>query len=338
MLAAGLLAVVIAAITSFAIALLIRHRAAGLGLIATPNARSSHTVPTPSGGGIGIVAGGSIGVLVTAWSAPWPALVVAALAVLVAGIGLADDRNPLPAAWRLVAQLVLVTLLVAVASPELVAGAIAPGAPVLVVAVLLVLAITYWLNIFNFMDGIDGIATLQAAFMLGGAILLSLLGGADAASGTIWWFAAIAAASLGFAVVNFPPARIFMGDAGSTYLGFMLGAAGLLTIGAGWMSLWQWLILGALFIADPTITLVRRLLRREPVFEAHRLHAYQHLSRRWGGHRPVTLLYLGINIFLLLPLAAAAGALPEFAPVITILAYVPVVVGLMRAGAGALER
>ena len=87
MLAAGLLAVVIAAITSFAIALLIRHRAAGLGLIATPNARSSHTVPTPSGGGVGIVAGGSIGVLVTAWSAPWPALVVAALAVLVAGIG-----------------------------------------------------------------------------------------------------------------------------------------------------------------------------------------------------------------------------------------------------------
>jgi len=118
----------------------------------------------------------------------------------------------------------------------------------------------------------------------------------------------------------------------------MIVFAALVTVANGWLTAWQWPILGAMFLADASITLLRRLARLEPIFSAHRLHAYQHLSRRWGNHRPVTLLYLAVNLVLLLPLAWWAGAYPAFAGLAVVLAYLPVVAGLVWAGAGARER
>lgn len=128
-----------------------------------------------------------------------------------------------------------------------------------------------------------------------------------------------------------------MGDAGSTYLGFVIAVLALLTIAWGWLSAWQWAILGAPFVTDATVTLLRRLLAGEKVFEAHRRHAYQVLSRRWKSHLRVTLLFIGVDLLWALPLAFAAGAFDDFAPLVTILAYAPLVVLALMAGAGAPE-
>ncbi len=336
MLAAGLLTSLVAGLAAFAVTLLIRRNATRLGVVAAPNERSSHSVPTPSGGGVGIVAGGTIGGLFAAWFFPWPTLAVVAAALGIAAIGFWDDRKPIPAVHRLAAQLVLSAAMIATLEFEPLAAATGISLPI-ILAVVLVLAAVYWINIFNFMDGIDGIAGAQAAFMLAAAIILMLQSGAGAEVLLLWWLAAIAAATIGFLLLNWPPAKIFMGDAGSTYLGFMLPYAAFATVAAGWLNLWQWLILGALFVTDATITLIRRLLRREPVFKAHRLHAYQHLSRRWGSHQRVTLLAIAINVVWLLPLAWGAGMLPGFGPLAAIAGYVPLILGMLWVGAGAPE-
>ncbi len=336
MLLAGLLTSVIAGIVAFAVTLFVRRNALRLGVIANPNERSSHTAPTPSGGGLGIVAGGTIGGLFVAWFMPWPTLVVVTAALAMAAIGFVDDRRPLPAWLRLVAQLLLAGVVVSVPDPLPLAQGFGITQPLLLFP-LLVLAAVYWTNIFNFMDGIDGLAASQALFMFAAAVLLMLQSQATPETLLVWWLAAIAAACLAFLLLNWPPAKIFMGDAGSTYLGFMLAYTAFATIAAGWLTLWQWLIIGALFIADATLTLLRRLLRREPILKAHRLHAYQHLSRRWKGHQPVTLLYIAVNVVGLLPLAWWAGAAPEFGAIAAALAYVPVLAGLAFAGAGAPE-
>jgi Fuc2NAc and GlcNAc transferase len=169
-------------------------------------------------------------------------------------------------------------------------------------------------------------------FMLLAGALLMVEGRTDTL--LLWWMVGIAAATFGFLVLNWPPAKIFMGDAGSTYLGFVIALLGLVTIAGGALSLPQWLILGAAFITDATVTLARRLLRRERVFEAHRRHAYQALSRRWGSHRRVTLAFIGLNLIWLLPLSYAAS-LSGWAWPAVIIAYLPLI-GLalyFRAGA-----
>ena len=124
--------------------------------------------------------------------------------------------------------------------------------------------------------------------------------------------------------------------------GAALGATALAMLGfasitEGWLSLWQWLLLGALFITDATVTLCRRLLLRERIFEAHRRHAYQVLSRRWRSHRRVTLVALAANMVLLLPLALLAGQAPDLAPALTLLTYLLLALVALRLGAGAPE-
>ena len=335
--AAGLLTAIVAGLAAFAVTWLVYRNAARLALVAIPGERSSHTRPTPTGGGAGIVAGGTIGAIPAIWATPWPAFFVVFLALVVAAIGFIDDRRPLPAAIRFGAQVLLSGAMVAAVPMVPLGASIGLSLPEPLIVVLLLVAAVYWINIFNFMDGIDGIAASQAAFMLLAATALALAGGAPPESPMLWWFIAIGSAALAFLALNWPPARIFMGDAGSTWLGFILAYAAFATIAAGWLSLWQWLILGAIFVADATLTLVRRLVRGEPIFSAHRLHAYQHLSRRWGGHRPVTLLAVAINVVWLLPWAASAGGFPGFGPAATVLAYLPVVVAVALAGAGAPE-
>jgi Fuc2NAc and GlcNAc transferase len=150
-----------------------------------------------------------------------------------------------------------------------------------------------------------------------------------------WCLVGVTAATLGFLALNWPPARIFMGDAGSTYLGFILAFLALVTIADGTLSLPQWLILSAAFVTDASVTLIRRLLLRERVFEAHRRHAYQVLSRRFGAHQPVTLGFVALNAIWLLPLAWAATAWGWLA---VLVAYGPLIVLAFYLGAGAPER
>jgi len=201
--------------------------------------------------------------------------------------------------------------------------------------VLAVLSIVWTLNLFNFMDGIDGIAASEAVFICGSAWMLSLL--PAGAAGSVGALALIfCAACLGFLVWNWPPARIFMGDVGSGYLGFVIAVLAIAADHDDPAAPWPWLILGGVFFVDASVTLVHRALRGERVYEAHRTHAYQWLARRWG-HRRVTVSVGLVNVLWLLPCAAFATLHPARAIWVLIVAFVPLIGIAVAAGAGRAE-
>jgi Fuc2NAc and GlcNAc transferase len=197
------------------------------------------------------------------------------------------------------------------------------------------LAIMWTLNLFNFMDGIDGIAASEAVFVtlavLPSLMMLNVAGGIATAS------LIVGSAALGFLRWNWPPAKIFMGDVGSGYVGFVIATLALATAGQRPVAAWIWLILGGVFFVDATVTLLRRLMRGERVHEAHRTHAYQWLARSWNNHRRVTLTVLAINLLWLLPCALWATLRPARAATITLVALAPLVALAVAAGAGRSE-
>ena len=159
------------------------------------------------------------------------------------------------------------------------------------------MAVVWTLNLdFNFMDGIDGIAASEAAFILLAAAGLSFYFGnptpQELAPGLI-----AAAASLGFLRWNWPTARIFMGDIGCGYLGYVIAVLGLESSRASVVNVYAWIILGGLFLIDATVTLCRRLLRGERAHQPHRTHAYQWLARRWGSHAKATTAVIAVRSF-----------------------------------------
>jgi UDP-N-acetylmuramyl pentapeptide phosphotransferase/UDP-N-acetylglucosamine-1-phosphate transferase len=241
-----------------------------------PNARSLHASPVPRAGGIAIL---------TAWSAvlPWLGpdacyLVPAAALFLVS---FADDVRGVPVAWRLLAQLLASAGFVLLCLPETGVGA----------RLATILALVWMTNLFNFMDGSDGLAAGMAAFGFGSYALAALLAGMPE-FGLL--NGALAAACLGFLLLNFHPARIFLGDAGSVPLGFLAGALGMWGVASGcWPVSFPPLVFLP-FVADATVTLVRRFLRGVPVWQAHREHYYQRLVQLGWGHRGTALVYYAL--------------------------------------------
>jgi Fuc2NAc and GlcNAc transferase len=189
------------------------------------------------------------------------------------------------------------------------------------------LALTWLLNLYNFMDGIDGLAAVEAIFVAGGAILLLWIN--DTGIVIINWLAIIIAGVAGFLVWNWPPARIFMGDVGSGFLGFFLGVVAIITAQSGDLSIWSWIILLGVFIVDATVTLLRRILRKERWYEAHRSHAYQRLARYYNSHKIVTIGVLVINLLWLLPLAWIADKWRDLGGPIVIIAFIPLIIGTL---------
>lgn len=311
-----------------------------VSLIDRPNERSSHLAPTPRGGGLAIVAVSITAFVFLAIRGEIRldlavALVVGGLAIAV--VGFVDDRTPLSPAIRVSVQLAAAVLaLVALDGlPQFMFGEQLVNLG-WIGSVLAALGLVWITNLFNFMDGIDGIAASEATFvtLAGGAITWS----AGANFGLTAAELGLAGASLGFLLWNWQPARIFMGDVGSGYLGFAIGVLAIGETRENPAALLVWLILGAAFVVDATVTLFRRLVRRERVFEAHRIHAYQWLSRRWGSHQRVTLTYLAVNLGWLLPLASYASLHPGRSAWIAVAALLPLIVLALIAGAGRPER
>jgi Fuc2NAc and GlcNAc transferase len=203
-------------------------------------------------------------------------------------------------------------------------------------AALSVLAIVWILNLFNFMDGIDGIAASEGAFILFGAAGLQLVT-ADISPNGIAPALILGAACLGFLMWNWQPAAIFMGDVGSGYLGYAIAVLALESSRTNTSAVYTWVILGGVFLVDATLTLFRRLLRRERVYQAHRTHAYQWLARRWNSHSNVTVAVIAIDILWLFPCAALAAIFPTHAPWICLIALTPLAACGLVAGSGRAE-
>lgn len=253
-------------------------------LLDQPGERRSHVVATPRGGGIAIVGSMLLGTVWLALNNPADAFLLGCFAVglmLVAGIGWVDDHRPLPTWPRLLVH-ALAGLLLAWGVHRSTPGLFAP-----ILAFVLVMALV---NIWNFMDGIDGLAGSQAAIV---ALAMAFL-----LAGGVWgWVAAgLVAALVGFLPFNFPKARIFLGDVGSGALGFLL--AGLLL--AGFKSdrvAWPLLLLPvSAFLVDAGFTLGMRILRRERWWTPHVQHTYQKWASRNLSHVGVTLAYAGFTL------------------------------------------
>lgn len=233
-----------------------------------PNERSLHERPVPRSGGLAIVAGIAAG----AAFAPQGLAATLAMTGALAAVSLADDAFPLPALARFAAHIGA-----AAAVLLLDTGVAEPAA-----LVLLVMAIAWSANLYNFMDGSDGLAGGMALIGFGAYALAAHQSGHAALAGMS---TSIAAASGAFLIFNFPPARIFMGDAGSVPLGFLAGTLGIVGWRDGAWPLWFPMLVFAPFACDATLTLLRRALRRERVWQAHREHYYQRLVRMGFGHR-----------------------------------------------------
>jgi Fuc2NAc and GlcNAc transferase len=297
-----------------------RRVALRLGVLDLPNERSSHSRPTPRGGGLALVASSALTIAIFAFRHWVDHALAAALiggGLLVAATGFLDDRRSLPAGIRMLAHVVAAAWAIYMIG----------GLPPLRIGGLVVslgiwgdvagfAAIVWVLNLFNFMDGIDGIAASEAVFVAGAGGALVIAFGHDIAVGCSAF--AIAATALAFLCWNWPPAKIFMGDVGSGYLGYVIAVLALAAGRTSPVASMAWLILGGVFFADATTTLFARVVRGERIYLPHRDHAYQHLAVRWGGHRPVTVLVCAVNLFALLPLAVLAFAHGELAAMLVV--------------------
>jgi len=332
------------ALLAWGVAAWVLRRAEELCLVQVPNHRSSHTQPTPSGGGLGIVVAGSLAgialVLFSGWTLGW---FVLGFAALLAAVGLRDDIQHFPARVRFGVQVVVCLGLLMVLG-DLPALSIGAGLGLQLAGWtlfgLFLLVGVWWINLFNFMDGIDGIAGMQAIYMLLAGAVMAVWVNAEVVYSPVWmWMLCIAAATVSFLLLNWPPAKIFMGDVGSTWLAFMVFALALLSVQSGWLSYAAWLVLAAIFVTDATVTLLTRMLRGERWHEAHRSHAYQRLSGRWqgdrkAGHRSVTLLMVAVNMLWLAPWAWACVQWPRGAAAFVVAAYFPLVLAAFWLGAG----
>jgi Fuc2NAc and GlcNAc transferase len=312
------------------------HGYATSRLIDVPNDRSSHVVPTPRGGGIAIVAVVLVLLpvltLLGILSSPIACAIFGAGAI-VAVVGFADDHGHVKRRWRLLAHFGAGIWLVAwMGGPPPLVLPIAGMYAAWISYPLAVLFVAWLVNVFNFMDGIDGIASTEVATVsVAGAIVCYLV--SEDVSCLVLPLV-VAAAAIGFLLWNWPPARIFLGDVGSGFLGVVMAG---LSLQAGWVRpqlFWSWVILLGVFVVDATVTLVRRAVRGDPFQEAHRVHAYQHAAVRFGAHRPVTLATGLINIIWLLPLALAVGSGYLEGVVGAVIAYIPLVVAALWLKAG----
>lgn len=293
-------------------------RIASRRVLDVPGARSLHALPTPTSGGIGILAGLLLaGAALRAGSAldeSW--CLVLLLACGLSLLGFADDRRGLSVGFRLIAQLMAAVILLASLWPEIHGS----GRAVFLLPVCLLWLVGFT-NLFNFMDGIDGFAAVQAVFAGATAAVLASLQGAS--HDAVLLLAALAAAALGFLPWNWPVARLFMGDAGSLLLGFLFAASGLLSVLRADLSWVVWLILWLPFVVDGTLTLLRRALQKKPLTNSHREHAYQRYALGSGSHRHVTLALLALDVFWLLPYAFLAVLFPDQAGSLLLVAALP---------------
>lgn len=292
-------------------------------LLDLPVARSSHAAPTPVGGGLSIVL---LFLLVASYYfvdglIPLPEFFALLGGGLIAAVGLVDDLRQIDILWRVPTQVIA-----AIWSVWWLGGVAPIGigpwllqAPWLL-SFLAVVALVWLLNLYNFMDGIDGIAASELIFVSLMSLFLVINSGDQVIA---LLSATLLAAGAGFLLWNWPPAKIFMGDVGSGFSGFSLGVLALLSMHHGSMTVWTWVLLLGVFIADATVTLTRRFWNRQKWYEGHASHAYQNAARQFKSHGKVTITVIAINCLWLAPLAWLSVQQPEIGVYLSLLGISP---------------
>lgn len=292
----GLIVVVLA---SYSLTALVCFYAQENNILDVPNERSSHSIVTPRGGGLAVAATFIFAVVFIAILDIVSINVAIALVgggLLIAAIGWVDDKYSVSPRLRLV-----VHFLAAVWALYWLGGFTQMDMGVTMVhlgwagSVLAAVGIVWLINLYNFMDGIDGIAGIEAMSVALGAGILLFWNGSQ---GLAWVGIILALAVGGFLIWNWPPARIFMGDVGSGFLGYVFAVLALASENSGGLPLLVWIVLLGVFVTDATVTLIRRLFKGEKLSEAHRSHVYQLAVQNGFSHKQVTLTVLGTNMVL----------------------------------------
>lgn len=321
----------VVAVLSLSVTGLVRWLALANNVVDSPNERSSHLYDTPTGGGLGIALSFLVGLLAfwyTGDVSERDLMVLAPAGGALAIIGFWDDLSPVSPLLRLFVQfLCAFGVLVGYGMPDPESTSSIFHSLLLVPGLL---GLVWLVNLYNFMDGIDGIASLEAiSVVLGWALIAFVFQRGD------WLIPLLLASTVaGFLFWNFPPAKIFMGDAGSVFLGLVIGAMAVQSSVSNLNNLYVWGVLLGVFIVDASITIITRVLRGENPLRPHRSHAYQIAAQLWGSHKRVTLVTVGINVVWLLPIAAliASGKVPGSLGLLV--AYLPIIFLAVKLGAG----
>lgn len=270
---------------------LIRQFSIKRNILDVPNQRSLHQLPTPRGGGLAFILTFYLAVFVL-WFNHFIHLNI--LLVLVGGIpiaciGYCDDVFGVKAQWRACVHLF-----------SAVWGLYFLGTTSSLFFIFAIFVTVWFVNLYNFMDGIDGLAGMEAVFVSAAMGLILFLHGFNGSSFVCF---ALTFSVLGFLVFNWPPAKIFMGDVGSGFLGYIFAMLMWVTNSQHQISPPVWWILLSVFILDASYTLIHRMIQKKKWWLAHREHAYQRLTQSGFSHKKITLGILLINVFICLPLA-----------------------------------
>jgi Fuc2NAc and GlcNAc transferase len=291
--------------------------------------RSSHKSPTPRIGGLSFVFVNSsflICIIIFQHQENFIYWLLLAAPVLVAAISIADDlTNKVSRKIRLISHFLAAAttlILISIYMEKILS---------LFLYITLFIGITWFINLFNFMDGIDGIAITEALFIILATIVIAFSQAHETWSTLLL---CLSGPLLGFIIINWQPARIFMGDVGSTYLGALIPVILLINIADGIMNFWCAIILTGTFLVDATWTLLYRLLSGQSWYSPHRSHCYQILSRKLQSHAKVNILNMYVNLFWLLPLGFIANLQSGYGQFLTIIALFPLLLLCMLSKAG----
>src|SRR5690606_346236 len=322
-------------VLAFGFTYFMRAYALKKNIIDNPNERSSHSIPTPRGGGAAVVCSYLVALAVLIYSQQLTVHI--GLTLMVAGfvialLGFLDDHGHINSMLRLAIHF-LVAIGVVISLGGFAEVTVFNGVQLGFIAnIIAVLFLVWLLNLYNFMDGINGIASVEAiTTTISMAILYCLLN----TSLNSDLLLLLAACVSGFLLWNFPKAKIFMGDACSGFLGLTLGILALIALKENLALFCAWIICLGVFVVDATYTLIKRVLSGYKMYDAHRSHSYQILSRKWGSHTPVTLAIAAINLLWLFPIAYMTVIQQWLYPELAVLiAYLPLILLAFKLKAG----
>lgn len=322
-------------VLAFGFTYFMRAYALKKNIIDNPNERSSHSTPTPRGGGVAVVCSYLLALAMLIYTQQLTVhigLTLITAGFVIALLGFLDDHGHINSMLRLAVHfLVAIAVVISLGgfAEVMVFNGIQLGFFANIIAVLF---LVWLLNLYNFMDGINGIASVEAITTTASMAILYFLLNTSLNSDMLWL---LAACVFGFLLWNFPKAKIFMGDACSGFLGLTLGILALIALKENVALFCAWIVCLGVFVVDATYTLIKRVVNGYKMYDAHRSHSYQILSRKWKSHTPVTLVVVAINLLWLFPIAYLIVIEQWIYPEIGVLiAYLPLIFIAVRLKAG----